>query len=364
VGYSARKAEAFSGIHGPDILVIVDEASGIEDPIWDAINSLGFAKLLVLGNPIHPRGRFRQLHDMARAQTPGYALVHLTAFDSPYATFTDDEVRARGLPVGLTTKTWIDETRRIYGEGSIYWVTRVLARFPEVDFDQLLAWPWLDRCRRVERAPGRAFPSIAVDISKGTGRDRTVLILGSYLGLDRVIQDNRIGVMEAAVLARDLAGDYGVRAEHIVFDASGWAGTDMERYLNQFGLNGAVGYKGASKGGPRFANQRTRAAWRLRQRLDPDRPTFTRPARIDPDQVPTRLRDEVQAAMVRVQPPFHIPDLDCWPELREELGSIRYQHGQEKLALEPKEAQAMELGRSPDLADGLLMLASLWPDDD
>ena len=94
IGFSAGKPESFQGFHGDNILVIVDEGSGVEQPIYDAIESLGYTSLLVLGNPIRATGHFRTLYDQAVAGTPGYAAHRLTAFDSPYAQYTDAEVKA------------------------------------------------------------------------------------------------------------------------------------------------------------------------------------------------------------------------------------------------------------------------------
>ena len=42
------------------MLVIVDEAVGVEDEAWQAIDSLGFSKMLVTGNPIRADGKFAE----------------------------------------------------------------------------------------------------------------------------------------------------------------------------------------------------------------------------------------------------------------------------------------------------------------
>ena len=52
LGYSTTSVERASGQHARDLLVIVEEASGVEDEIWDAIESLKYTKLVAIGNPI------------------------------------------------------------------------------------------------------------------------------------------------------------------------------------------------------------------------------------------------------------------------------------------------------------------------
>jgi hypothetical protein len=361
IGWSAKRPESFSGIHGGEILVIADESSGIDDAIFDAIESLGYSSLLLLGNPIRATGHFKRLYELATSGEPGYRGIHLTAFDSPHATMTDAEVKAAGLPRGLTTKTWIDRVRRVYGEGSLYWVTRVLARFPDQDHDQLLSAGWVDRCQLVDRVNAFADPCLILDLSKGTGRDRTVIVAADYLGIRELAEDNRIDLPSAAVLARQWQVRYGVRSDRVVYDAGGWAGSDFARHLEQVGIHGATGYRGSDGGGSRFANQRSRSAWRLRQRLTPDRPIYSPPPIDDSMENPLR---RLPAQTAPIQPPFHIPAGPYWPELRQELLELRYRHTLKKLALELKEDLSARLGRSPDLADAMIMLASLWPDDE
>lgn len=365
IGFSTRKSESFQGQRpdNGDLLVVVDEASGVEDPVWHAIESLGATSNLVLGNPIRARCHFRTLYDLARSGADGYAAFSLSALDSPHAQLTTAQVLAGGLPRGLIDLDWIEDKRQKYGEGSLYWTTRVLARFPEEDHDQLLVEGWVDRCTLIKRVAGHAMPAIAVDIAKGTGQDRTVILVGDMLGVREIMVSNQVDVPSAAAIVAGKQRQYGVRAEHITYDAGGWAGTDMERYLNQHGIFGAVAYFGAGKGGSRFTNARARAAWRLRQRLDPDRPLRVRPiAPHDPNAVPTRRRDD--AISSDRQPAFHIPADSWWGELREELLAMRYTQDGPRIALEPKASMVARLGRSPDLADSMLMLANLWTGDD
>jgi hypothetical protein len=48
-----------------------------------------------------------------------------------------------------------------------------------------------------------------------------------------------------------------------------------------------------------------------------------------------------------------------WEELREEIQAIRYVHGERKLECEPKEKLVERIGRSPDLADTVVMMAGM-----
>ena len=369
VGWSAKRSESFAGVHGEDVLVVVDEASGVDQAIFDAIESLGYTRLLVLGNPIRATGHFRSLYDLAKAGRPGYAAHHLTAFDSPYATLTDEEIRSSGRPFGLTSKTWIERVRELYGESSLYWRTRVLALFPDEDFDQLIPTAWIDRAGLAPRSRDFAGErALAIDISKGTGRDRTVLVIADDLGVLDLQAANTISLPEAANLVAWAAAKWGIHHSRVVYDAGGWAGSDFARYLEAVGISDATPYHGSASGGKRFINRRTRSAWALRRRLDPDRQRLENPP-VNPtgDHYPAIRRSvpDPPTNLPRPQPAFSIPPSIVgphWSDLREELAGLRYSHGSSRIELEKKSDFAERLGRSPDLADSMMMLASLWSD--
>ena len=55
VGFSTDTPEAMQGVHAERVLVVVDEASGVQEAIFDAIEGLlagGDAHVLMIGNPL------------------------------------------------------------------------------------------------------------------------------------------------------------------------------------------------------------------------------------------------------------------------------------------------------------------------
>ena len=62
-GFSTNSAERFQGFHARNILFIADEASGINEKIYEAIHgsmTSQNAKLLIIGNRTKPKGTFHQ----------------------------------------------------------------------------------------------------------------------------------------------------------------------------------------------------------------------------------------------------------------------------------------------------------------
>ena len=98
-GFTTNRPERFQGWHEENILVIVDEASGVPETIYEAIEGSLTGpnpRLLLIGNPNQPAGSFYKAFTSAL-----YAKFHISAFDVP----------ERLLPPG-----WREERRQEWGK--------------------------------------------------------------------------------------------------------------------------------------------------------------------------------------------------------------------------------------------------------
>ena len=85
-------AERFAGWHSENILVIVDEASGVPDPLFEVIQgtlTTAHARLLLIGNPTRMDGYFAESHRRA-----GWHKLKISAYDTP--NFEGSGVRGQG----------------------------------------------------------------------------------------------------------------------------------------------------------------------------------------------------------------------------------------------------------------------------
>lgn len=89
VGYGRKPADyeesAFQGIHAEFVLIVIDEACGVAQHLYDAVDSLATnenARVLAIGNPDDPGSHF------ARVCQPdsGWNVIHLDALRSPNIT--------------------------------------------------------------------------------------------------------------------------------------------------------------------------------------------------------------------------------------------------------------------------------------
>jgi hypothetical protein len=223
---------------------------------------------------------------------------------------------------------------------------------------------------QIDRLPTLVRPNapggprwLACDLGEGGGRDSTVILVGDQHGVLHGEESPWVGPAEAASLISQLVRTYDVRQDRIVYDAGGGRGLDIEPYLEQHGITDAIPYRGSKEGGGKFLNRRSKMAWRLRQRLDPERPKPPPPLIYDPDRKPSVFDAEVVREH-EPQPPFCLPnDKPWWGLLSEELKSLKYHHKGKLIALEPKEDLCKRLRRSPNCVDALLMAQTFDGDE-
>ncbi len=158
---TATKPENMQGFHEDNMLFIIDEASGVADPIMEAI--LGTLtgennKLLMCGNPTRTSGTFFDAFHTDRAL---YQCRTVSSADSP-----------------RTNKSNIDSLIRKYGKDSNVVLVRVYGEFPKQEDDVLIGLTLIEHGCMLDLAEGLPIKRISfgVDVAR-YGRDETVIAL-------------------------------------------------------------------------------------------------------------------------------------------------------------------------------------------
>ncbi len=349
LGFSTTSVERASGQHARHLLAVVEEASGVEDYVFDAIDSLGYERLVCIGNPIRAEGKFVELirqADRDRADNlPPYLAVNairIPSTDSPHAAQERSEF-------GLADRTWLDAMYRKYGRDSLWVRSHIDARIPDVDSEQLIPIDWLNYHNAQARPlvppthPIHRTVRLATDLSEGVGRDSTCILVADDWGILDVVLSNGMGLPEAAEAIYRLAAKWNVPHDRISYDKLG-IGRNFPNHLARFGITTAVPYAG--EGRPRdantFVNLRSEAAWKLRNRLDLNHPIYEPPAAGG------------RSPRARPQGPFHFCAGAYYDRLATELRPLTYSLVGRKTKLMPKDEWASILGHSPDVADALI----------
>lgn len=122
LGFTTDEPDRWGGLSGENLLFICDEASGIPEIIFDAINGNTAgdnAKVVLTGNPLRPSGRFYEIF----TSLLGWVLLTISSLDTP------NYIEGREVIRGLASRKWVAQMIEDYGEESPLYQTRVLGEF-------------------------------------------------------------------------------------------------------------------------------------------------------------------------------------------------------------------------------------------
>lgn len=172
LGFKAAdtQPDRFQGFHAEHALVVVDEAAGVADTVFDALDAVltsAQARQLLIGNPTNAQGRF---HDSFGKDRALYNTITVRAQDTP-------NIQAqRVVRPYLITQEWIDDAIARHGADSVYVRSRIDAEFPEGTDAGLIPLAWIEAAdaRRVEEPSGSL--EAGLDIARG-GEDECALCI-------------------------------------------------------------------------------------------------------------------------------------------------------------------------------------------
>lgn len=264
----------FQGYHRRYLLVILDEAAGIPEWIWESANNLvtgDDCRILAIGNPTDSSSRFKKVCDPGS----GWNVITVSFFDSPAWT---GEVVSSALKAELVTKKWMEDKKSTYGDDSPEWEARVIAQFPTKDDAAVIPYAWVEAARNRHKewvAEGMPLPKgkkiIACDVAR-EGRDKTVIV--------KRIQHVCWGLEEFAKRDTEETADLLMNRANkdldmVTVDATGGLGAGVGDKLRRRGwsvrfFTAQARTNATDRTGEwSFDRVRTAALWNLRELLDP-----------------------------------------------------------------------------------------------
>ena len=363
VGFKAGddSVEAWSGIHAPNVMVVVTEASGIDQITFDSIEGIlqGNSRLVLIFNPNRMTG------EAYKSQTsPQYKKFVLNCLNAPNVAnevkFRNGEISQQDLKrlwiPGQVDYEWVDEKVKKQGwtttiseenvnpaefdfqwEGKWYrpsdlFRVKVLGEFPKESEEQLIPVSWVEAAQQrweqyVEQGWNIPDPlKLGIDIA-GMGRDSTVFCKRYGVFTDKFDVYPKSKHMEDAGRIKHVLAE---NRDSIGYIDTIGEGAGVYSRLEEQGIENAVsvkfseGAKGLTDktGGYEFANMRAYLYWCIRDWLNP---MFGSEACLPPD-------DELTEELTMTEDEFQSSG---------------------KIIIQKKDEIKKKLGRSPDKADAL-----------
>jgi hypothetical protein len=174
------EAEKHQGWHHENMMIIVDESSGVEDGTIQALRGCctGANNILILfGNPTRLTGEF---YDAFHKNRSRWHCLHFSGPDSP-----------------LVSAEYLQELIDDYGENSNIYRVRGLGEFPKSDSDALISLEWVEAAARRHADPSTLPVVIGIDPARSQDGDATGMIARHGL---RVLASRQIWVDDLDVV--------------------------------------------------------------------------------------------------------------------------------------------------------------------
>lgn len=318
--------------------VFVEEAGGISENLFvaaEAVLTGEEARGFFIGNPDHVGGPWQRIFtDPKYAQD--FNLFTVNAYDLPAFTgevvYPEDPEMERIMLKNLTTREWVEQKRRMWGERSSFFMSKVLGEFPPDGGTGFFTPGDVATGRDTEIPEDAALPCvIGVDVAR-MGRDESV----AYIS-----QGGRVRLLDAWEKTDTYASSQRVYNLAKKFDP-------VEIRIDSTGVGAAVFDN--LKGNPEFVGN-----WVVLgidgSAASPDKSKYD------------NLRAYVYSS-AKQQLADGLLDLDPDDkELLDELALIRYKFAAKGgILMEKKENMVNEIGGSPDRADAFVYtVADLSP---
>lgn len=158
---SASVPDNLAGYHDDNLLFLVEEASGVAEEMFPAIEgaiTLPGNILVLIGNPTRTSGEFYN-SQMKPGTMELYYRKHIQHHETK-----------------RVTKEWINGMIAKYGRDSVVVKVRVFGEFVSTEKNQLIAYEWIEQARSREYEPTSfKFVRTTCDVSDG-GVDETIVI--------------------------------------------------------------------------------------------------------------------------------------------------------------------------------------------
>lgn len=255
MGLSTNESDRFQGFKSPNLLVVLDEASGVDAKIWEAVEGLIPKRILAIGNPTDPVGNFAQTF-----KSDLWNKIKISSWDTPNC------VQKKVVIAGLATAEWCDERKLEWGEDSPLYQSRVLGDFPTISEDTLIPLKLIEDA--IEKDIHLTKPLVlACDVAR-MGTDSTAIVL--YNGFT-VIEHKTINQKEGSHVSGEIINilnKYQAEDIQIVIDDTGGYGGSPIDFLREQGYKvTGINFGSKARNSDKYENVRAEMYFSLREKF-------------------------------------------------------------------------------------------------
>ena len=347
IGLSTNDSNRFQGYHSEHLLVVVDEAAGVAEEIFEAIMGVltsAHCRLILIGNPTDIGGQFYRAFrtegwktgKTAAWDTPNFKELGITREDIINNTWEAKVPRKDNGDFDwpypwLITPKWAHDAFLEWGTSHPAWFARVEGEFPEQGEYNVIPLGWIEQAqdRWPDVMPDRNEQVVlGVDVARG-GMDLSAIAVRQGA---KILSIETFSNMDGPLLAGEIAVRYRrLKASRANIDIIG-LGAAVEDALKDpvyhditvVPVNVATSSDVLdSDGNRKYQNLRAELWWTLREALDP-----------------------------KTKDPLALPPGDS---LLGDLAAPKYDFRKGWIQIEAKEETKHRLGRSPDEGDAVML---------
>lgn len=239
VGVSTDEAERMQGFSSPNLLYIIDEGSGVDELIFEAIegNLAGGAHVLMLGNPTQPGGTFYDAFN-----TPEVAQfwhqIHISSWEA---------AKSKRHVQGMATLDWCDKRLRAWGPDDPRYQVRCEGAFASFSESAIIPLAYiLAANQRYGETPADGQLHIGCDPAR-FGDDETALAVRRGKVIIEMVTKGKTSEEDTAELVDKVAERHHIKGEGkalVKVDSSGVGAGVVSilrnsKRVNVIGVNGA-----------------------------------------------------------------------------------------------------------------------------
>ena len=355
IGLSTNDSNRFQGYHSEHLLVVVDEAAGVAEEIFEAIMGVltsAHCRLILIGNPTDIGGQFYRAFrtegwktgKTAAWDTPNFKELGITREDIINNTWEAKVPRKDNGDFDwpypwLITPKWAHDAFLEWGTSHPAWFARVEGEFPEQGEYNVIPLGWIEHAqdRWPDVMPDRNEQVVlGVDVARG-GMDLSAIAVRQGA---KILSIETFSNMDGPLLAGEIAVRYRrLKASRANIDIIG-LGAAVEDALKDpvyhditvVPVNVATSSDVLdSDGNRKYQNLRAELWWTLRSALDP-----------------------------KTENPLALPPDDG---LLGDLAAPKYDFRKGWIQIEAKEETKHRLGRSPDEGDAVMLTFAPFTED-